>query len=517
MWDVGNENAITALHMAAVRYIKGTDPTRPVLFPWHAEDWLPPEVDIFAPHYPAAALAESIVARAGRPVIATEYSHALSVNGFGDHAARWEALTNQPSGAGGTIWMWQDQGLWQTRRTDAGNRKEMLLPLDGSDGIVTADRKPQRDLWEAKAVYAPVRVLVEKLDAGRQPRTIPIPVRNDFDFTNLDQVAVRWKLMSGEREAKQGETRLKAAPHTTTSLDLPVNCDSAQACFAHISFLRPDGSLITERSVEFANPAPAAALPARAHLRQGKTVTLEIRGVSYEFDPATGLLVSASAKGRSLIHGVRPTIWRPLNINERYIYTRRSIDPGKFPDLDKHTILLKSWIVKPERIEAEAEHRVDDRNVFSVRWTYTPLADGSLRIDYVITPQIEAPWVPEVGLELKTAAGMDKLRWLGLGPLDAYPNLKAAALFGIWRLDARQAEGVKADVAWAELTNADNVGLHAEGSRYTRMAGPGQWRLLSAVEGRPSAKFQRAEKAEDRLDAGPGIAFAGSVTLRLIP
>jgi len=517
IWDVGNENAITPLHMAAVRYIKGSDPTRPVLFPWHAEDWLPPEVDIQAPHYPATALAESIVSRATRPVIATEYSHALSEYGFGDHAAHWEALSRPPSGAGGTIWMWQDQGLWQTRRTASGTKKEMLLLMDGSDGIVTAERKPQRDLWEAKAVYAPVRVLVERLDVGDGPHTVSVPVRNDFDFTDLDQVTVRWKQFAGEREVKRGEARLKAAPHTTASLDFPVNCEPALACYAHISFTRSDGSLIAEHSVEFADPAPVSAPPASARLKRGKTVALEVRSSTYEFDPATGLLVSATAKGRTLIQGMRPTIWRPLNANERNIYTRRFIDPGKFPDLDKHTIRVKKWRATAGSIEAETEHVADERNKFNVRWSYTPLADGSLKIAYAITPQVEVPWVPEAGLELKTDAGLDKLRWLGLGPLDSFPNLKAAVMFGVWRLNAGEAAGVKSGVRWAELTMADNTGVRVEGSPYTRVVAPGTWRLLNAVEGRPSAKFQRAEKAEDHLDAIAGPKFSGRVTLRLMP
>ncbi|MCE5307854.1 MAG: hypothetical protein LLG20_09425, partial [Acidobacteriales bacterium] len=293
--------------------------------------------------------------------------------------------------------------------------------------------------------------------------------------------------------------------------------EPAQACYAHISFSRADGSLIAERSVEFADPAPVSAPPASARLRRGKTVALEVRGATYEFDPATGLLVSASAKGRKLIHGVRPTIWRPLNPHERYIYVRRSIDPGKFPDLDKHTIRLKKWRATPGGIEAETEHVVDERNKFDVRWSYTPLADGSLKIAYAITPKVEVSWVPEAGLELKTDTAMDKLRWQGLGPLDSFANLKEAVMFGVWRLNAGDAAGVKSGVCWAELTTADSTGVRMQGSSYMRMAAPGTWRLLNAVEGRPSAKFQRAEKAEDHLDAIAGPKFSGSVTLRPMP
>jgi beta-galactosidase len=214
-----------------------------------------------------------------------------------------------------------------------------------------------------------------------------------------------------------------------------------------------------------------------------------------------------------VVQGLRPTIWRPLTPNEQYIYTRRSIDPKKFPDLDNYTTAVKRWDARPGRIEAETAHRVDDRNSFTVRWTYTPLAGGALEIAWTISPQIEAPWVPETGIEI-AGAGLDNLRWLGLGPLDAYPNLKAAAQFGLWRLDKPESTGAKADVRWAEWTSANGAGLRLEGCPYLRLPAPGRLRALSAVEGRPAAKFQRAERSEDRLDAAPGTVLTGSVSLR---
>lgn len=45
----------------------------------------------------------------------------------------------------------------------------------------------------------------------------------------------------------------------------------------------------------------------RARLQQGETVALEKRGATCEFDPSACLLSAASAKGRNLIHDLRPT------------------------------------------------------------------------------------------------------------------------------------------------------------------------------------------------------------------
>ena len=40
-WSVGNEDPFTAMHLRAIRAIKGLDPTRPVLMPWNADETLP--------------------------------------------------------------------------------------------------------------------------------------------------------------------------------------------------------------------------------------------------------------------------------------------------------------------------------------------------------------------------------------------------------------------------------------------------------------------------------------------
>jgi beta-galactosidase len=157
IWSIGNEDPLTSLHMAAIRTVKALDPTRPVLMPWRAEDWLPPEIDIIAPHYLTGAQMEQLAGRVSRPVLATEFSHAYGNDGFGDHGTRWKALTRQPNGVGGAVWMWADQGLSvRERKPDGTMGTAFKLIPDGFDGITDAYRRPTRDYWETKAVYAPV-------------------------------------------------------------------------------------------------------------------------------------------------------------------------------------------------------------------------------------------------------------------------------------------------------------------------------------------------------------------------
>jgi hypothetical protein len=115
-------------------------------------------------------------------------------------------------------------------------------------------------------------------------------------------------------------------------------------------------------------------------------------------------------------------------------------------------------------------------------------------------------------MELRTASKTDTLRWLGLGPMESAPNMKAATIFGLWSLpvDSERAQGLRSDVRWAEIGD-----LRFENCGYLRLADAGRVRILSAVEGR-GAKYRRAEKPEDRLDVNPQRTLVGSFRLRVV-
>jgi len=525
IWSVGNENPLTALHLASMRAVKGWDPTRPVLLPWHRELWMPPEVDILAPHYPTADEAEALTAVSDRPVVATEYTHALGEVGFGGLEDSWRGLTDHPAGAGGFIWMWQDQGLKRTRHTDHGDETYYLLNPEGIDGIVRSDRSPQRDYWETKAVYAPVAIPVVSLPFRPGQTTLRVPVRNDFDSSDLATAQVRWKLMADDRQLAAGSTRTQAAPHTLGGFDLPLtaitSAEPGVAYYSQVSFLRTDGSEITTRSVELVPAGPVLPIkkptvPIEVH--NGSTVSVTAGQTVYEFNPKTAALTALKFRERSRITSCRPTIWRTPNPEELAIYRRTGHVEGDLPDLDRYTTRVKSWRVKQEGgeaiIEATAEHRVDAHNAFTLNYEYRVLTDGSLYVRYSIQPSIQAPWIPEAGMVLEGRADLDTLRWLGLGPLDAYPNLKMAPIFGLWagQAGSETAQGTKAGVRWAELLDSAKTGFRVAGSDYVRLESAGQVRVLSAVEGRPS-KFRRPDPPACRLDVGPDTVIRGGFVL----
>jgi beta-galactosidase len=525
IWSIGNEDPFTAMHLAAIRLVKGSDPTRPVLMPWRADDFLPPEVDILAPHYRAPSNLDQLAARSNRVVITTEYTHAYGEDGFGGLEESWRALTKHPSGAGGAIWMWQDQGLTRTRTGANGQPEKYLqIVLDGWDGIVGADRKPQRDYWETKAVYAPVSLPEDSARFWPGQAAVRIPIRNDYDFTEFSTVGIRWTVMADDRELAKGKAKVNAAPHAVGYLTLPLDAiktiEPGVTYYSHLTFLRPDGSEITRRAIELlpggAAPEPVRVTQSVVRVRTGKTVTVTAGTVTYEFDPASARLVSASNGAVKLITGSRFTIWRPLGPNDVVLLRNRPADL----DLNKYTTAVKSWKVTESatgvRIEAEAENTVNEKNGFAVSYVYEVGCDGALRVGYSVRPRVEMPWLLEIGMEFETAAGLDNLRWLGLGPLDAYPNEKIAAILGVYagRAGSDTVKGTKA-ARWAEVSSDQRAGVRVEGSPYIRLEGR-NLRVLPSVVGR-SEKNRRPEAPEYRLDTGASAVFQGAFSVSLTP
>jgi beta-galactosidase len=290
--------------------------------------------------------------------------------------------------------------------------------------------------------------------------------------------------------------------------------------YSHLTFLRPDGSDITGRAVELlpggAAPEAVRASQFQVKVRAGKTVTVTAGPATYEFDPASARLVAASNGAVKLITGSRFTIWRPLGPNDVVLMRSRPADL----DLNKYTTAVKSWKVTESgsglRIEAEAEHTINEKNSFAVSYVYEVGRDGVLRVHYSVRPHVEMPWLPEIGMEFETAAGLDNLRWLGLGPLDAYPNEKMAPILGVYagRAGSDTAKGTKS-ARWAEVTSDQRAGVRVEGSPYIRLEGR-NLRVLPSVVGR-SEKNRRPEAPEYRLDTGASAVFQGGFSVALTP
>ena len=519
-WSVGNEDPFTYMHLRAIRTVKGIDPTRPVLMPWNASELLPEEIDILAPHYWTSYEYDSLCATSKRPVITTEYVHAYGEMRFGGLEDCFRALHKHPAGAGGAVWMWADQGIKTPTKRDekvygsiVKDNPYLRVSSAGWDGITDSYRRPTRDFYETKAVYAPVYPDVETATLPKGAKSVNIPIRNDYDFIGIDDVKIAYRVFVDDRETDRGEGSVSAQPHHTAPFSISTKgvgeLTEGQTCYVQFTFSRGSEQL-SQRAVEL-KPAYAKTLTTQqADPQVGGSendITITCGDLTYTFDRNTGLLASLTHEGKKAIDAMRPTIWHALNEGDQIIKNRSF---AKGTDPERPSVRVTSMKVNQEKgkvmIVSEVEYSVDSLNSFTAKYTNTIDCEGRLTVDYTISPQVVMNYLPVVGMAVKTASPDDVKRWLGLGPCDTYPNKKAAGLLGVW--DAKDMTGTH-QARWVDIETAKGTKTRITVNGYIDRdkTTSKELRLLSQVLGR--AEKGRLNDVNYRVT--PDQTFTGKV------
>lgn len=181
LWSLGNEAGHGDNFRKMKKAARNLDNTRPI----HYEgDHKLDTSDVFSLMYPTPKKVEQIgrcrtvrvaadegnllgwrISRRqyhNKPFILCEFSHAMG-NSLGNFAEYMELVEKYPNIAGAFIWDFSDQALYK----QAGDGTEFLAyggefgeqPHDGifcANGIVDAERRPQPELAEVRALYSPV-------------------------------------------------------------------------------------------------------------------------------------------------------------------------------------------------------------------------------------------------------------------------------------------------------------------------------------------------------------------------
>ncbi len=484
IWSVGNEDPFTGIHLAAAKFIKALDPTRPKLMPWRAETWMPEEFEILAPHYWQPADYEKLCEESDRPVLTTEYTHAYGIHATGGLDARWKAITKYPVGLGGAVWMWQDQGLKTPvkpeKKSELSDDPYLRLDGNGWDGVVDSYRNPTPDLYEMKAVYAQVFPLVETVPYSGEVR---LPIANEFDFTDLSEVKIRWEQHSDSRIVAEGEAVISGAPHSVA--ELPVKLKSAsggKADWLIIRAVRADGTEMSCSSVELVRE------------RTGKTK---------DFTKAYDI--------EKLVKSLRPVVWHKLDDTEELLY-RGGEEKDIYSTLDFDS--SEAQILS----ESNAEENGEDVYRAKVRYVVNPennfvadiavrLGKEGARVEYSLEPHLQLGWIPVYGM----AFAPDRkggVSYVGDGPWDSYPNKCRAAVFGLWDYDGgfRQARTVYCP------SKAGTLEIELDG--YLEINDKGEMLLLGGVVSRPE-KGRKAVSPFPLLRTEEDAPYRGAFTMKL--
>ena len=445
IWSLGNENPLTDICVRLGNYVKDElDSTRPYCYPQVGSYFrrffegekakgFPSQAPVYTPHYPTTGQIAGFYQHLDRPVIFTEYCHTLGIS-LEDHDRQWEIIERTPGIAGGSVWEWVDQGMpfAGRRQPDADGRlygyEERVFTSTeggfemygnkGTDGLLYADRTPLPNYYELQHNYA--RAFAGDSILTTDDARLRLHIVNRYDFLNLkDHVTFQWTYTEDRDTLARGAFSPDCPPRddTTYMLTLPGKPSAGRICLLHLDISDTQRHLFLRQAIPVHTTAAADDLTARllAALAPPKAV------------PATRI-----QEGPLVRAGRKATLAETLKVAdkrmERYLL-RQSADGSRAGTISCH-------------INEEP-------------------AGNATRYTFKLTPDTTDTFLSELGIAFLLDENIDRVQWIGNGPVATYPGRYRAGRYGFWGLqkDDLYFEGNRRGVDAALLTDAEGNGL----------------------------------------------------------
>jgi beta-galactosidase len=345
------------------------------------------------------------------------------------------------------------------------------------NGMITADRKPQPELWQAKKSMSPIRFYA--IDAGKGIfRAV-----NKYGFTNLNEFDTEWILYRDNKVLNSGKLNLDVPPQKEKIFELPVGDVDSQsdyvlelscrlkesAFYAGKSFeVTFEQFILNEKPVEFDRYLSASSAGKVNYKEENEKIIVETGDNRFVFDKATGN-IEIENNNAVVVTGLGFNIWRAPISNEKSFW-------GKAEAEDWYRMGLNEYSNHPEKINVEINEDGTAVTIEAVTYTrfsysydlienhfkYTFFGNGKLLIDHNISPlgRFDVSWLPAMGLKFEVPNNFEQLTFYGRGPHENYGDRKTGQRLGIHELRVSEIEqpylepqeyGNFSDVRWFEL------------------------------------------------------------------
>ena len=470
-WSAGNECGYGCTFEAALAWMKRTDPTRVTHYESayyrdskRAYDYS--NIDLYSRMYPSLEeVRDYLGSDPDKPFILVEYCHAMG-NGPGDLEDYWQIILDDERACGGFVWEWCDHAV--LAGTSPEGRPVYLYGGDHGeavhdsnfcvDGLVSPDRVPHAGLLELKNVQRPARVVGYDQERGL------VTVRNDLDFTDLDQYAtLSYELRCDGDVVESGplEPPGPIPPHTAVTLACAPEVPDAGRCHLVVtSRLRHPAPLLEaghelgfdeiplanadprHRAVAALGPVAGCAGAAATVECSGSTaveqdgceVTLAGGDLAVVLDTRTGLPQSLRVDGRELLE--RPmelNIWRAPTDNDRHVreqWERAGYDRAAARATRVHSA-RSAGQEGTVSLHADISVAADAlQPALGVRAVWTVTRTGELAVRLRAHTSAGFPGLPRFGLRLFLPEAMQKVAYYGLGPGESYVDKRRSCRHG---------------------------------------------------------------------------------------
>ena len=492
IWSLGNEAGFGENFKTTYQLLKNIDSTRPVQY---EQAWLDPYTDIVAPMYHKIVDLEKFVKlNDKRPLIMCEYSHAMG-NSNGNLVDYWNTIKKHKSLQGGFIWDWVDQGIEKKTIKGkpywgyGGDFGPKGVPSDVDfclNGVVFPDRTPKPALWELKKVYQNVNFEVVDFDAEK------FRVRNEFNFTTLNEYDIHWILKSDGKIIKKNKLEFKEDILPGTSFDFVI-----PELANYISKITPSEYFLNfivtakKEAKAYATKHQIASeqflLPNKITATSNDVLTISnishkqiddnlfIEGIDFTivFDTKTGNIKEYIHKENSLLKKpLKLDFWRIPTSNDKGnkmeerlaiwkdIESKKIVKNIQIKKLNKQSILIKTIL------------SLEETNAF-LELDYTFLGNGNVKVDFNLEikndKHIE---LPRLGMSLALPSTYKNMTWFGRGPQENYWDRKTGAFIDLYSGKVTeqyvpyivpQENGNKTGVRWVTFREDSGNGLMIQG------------------------------------------------------
>lgn len=467
IWSLGNESGHGSSHDALWRWVKSSDPTRPVQYEGGGGDSA--ATDIICPMYarvdqdqPFPAVPKwSIKKWIGmpgetRPLILCEYAHAMG-NSLGGFDRYWQAFRQFPRLQGGFVWDWVDQSLtkqqpdgtrWQAYGGDFGDK-----PNDRQfcmNGLVFADRTPHPALYEAQHAQQYFQFCA----AADNP--LAFTVCSEYLFRHSDNEQLRWRIEQDGVMIASGALNLALPPQGSLLITLEPVQPAEGELWLNLEVVQPQATRWSPENHRVAwaqwRLPSALALPAITEAQVIPTlgfnhdiIEIEHGQQRWQFSRRSGELTQWLQQDRAmLLSPLRDLFVRAPLDNDIGISEATRIDPNAwverwkragFYQLEAVTQQFRADALR-DTVIVETVHawQYQQQTLFISRKRYEVNAQGEMSIDIRVDIAAGVPAPARVGVRCQLAEAVSSAEWLGLGPHENYPDRRSSAQFSRWKL-----------------------------------------------------------------------------------
>jgi len=429
-WSLANESGWSPHFAAADAMAKAMDPTRPRTFHDQAYGGYnnrgSEEMPIAVYHYPGPQGPDLAVSlKLPRPLYYGEYCHLNCYNraelaadpGVRDEYGRgfermWEKIFGSKEVIGGSIWSGVDDVFQLPSGQTTGY---------GEWGPIDGWRREKPEYWHIRKSYSPAKIGPARVDPPAAGEPIVLQVENRFDFSDLRECRIDWRI--GE---ETGRADLALPPHAAGRLIVRPKTKDLAGRVLSLDITDPRGLLVDSEKIAIGNvepvPPPFREIIQRespVELREDpSTITVRAGEAAWTFDRRTGSLIGAEMNGRPVLVGGPVLMILPQ--------TSGPCLPDFRPDAKPLNDVCKDWTAESvvAAKSADGSATVTARGAFAEAdgW-YAVRIDAAGRTQFSYEFKVKNKINPrQYGLVVYLPRSYDTMSWSRQGQWTAYPE-----------------------------------------------------------------------------------------------